>query len=347
VFWLTPYFAYVVIVVFGAAFLEKWQRWAGVVGLALILASQMLFNFRGQNMRADHFAEDYGRVILESLPQNTVLVASTDGDVGPVAYTNKVVGVRPDVRMYTGTSVFFKDRMYNPRIGSLKTRLAKTTDFIKSEKVVYSIKNLNVFDGQKELPVASSFNGLTYKYTPYPEPADPVSDQVVQLAIKALDGFAEGRFINNWPYHRGTLAARLCNLLVLKGNENHPVFDFSPECQQVLARHLMATGRREAADAMYLRYFQYLKWPITREKQQYAYHFLINRLEIVNSLRGQNEKQMALLREALTLVEPTLFEYPLCDNMVYPVLKSIRGQVPLSPQADAQLAVFAKCTDSR
>jgi hypothetical protein len=193
------------------------------------------------------------------------------------------------------------------------------------------------------VPVFSTFNGITYRYTQFQEENEDFTSEILAQTVRALDHFVANLQINNWSYHRGTLAARLCNILVLRQIEDHEVFKRSPDCQQVLARHMMATGRREEADKLFLSWFNGVRDPILREKQQYTYHFFVNRLEMVNALKGQPDQQQALLREALPYAEAALFEYPICDNMVYPVLESIQKQVPLSPRAIQQFGVFKEC----
>ncbi len=326
----------------GAVWLEERKKFVGMMVLSVGLFANLLFNFEENNLRNDHFAESYARVVLKSIPPNSVLVSSADSDVGPVAYTQMILKENPTLSLYTGTSVFFKNRIYNPLVGNLDKRYQFTENFIKENSPVYSIKNLNIFDGRKELPVEPFFVGLTYRYTKYPEEKTKITPDVLAEAQKALTHYVNGMAVNNWIYHRGALAARLCNILVLQGDETHEVFSKSTDCQQVLGRHLAATGRREQADKMFLSWIHNTKWPITREKQQYVYHFLINRLELVNSIKGDPDRQHALIREALPIAELTLFDYPLCDNLVYPVLKSIQSQLRLSPEALDQLQVFDK-----
>lgn len=343
VFWLVPFFSYGFFVLQGAIYFEEKKRFLGLMILSFSLCAGIFLNFDENNLHADHFAESYARVILRSVPPDSILVASTDGDVGPVAYTQMVLKENPSLKLYTGTGVFFKNIIFSPKISSLEKRYQQTVNFIHENSPVYSIKNLNIFEGRKDLPVETYFNGVTYRYSASYMEREPVSPLVLEEAKLALTHYLEFIKTSNWPYHRGVLAARLCNILVLMGDETHEVFKKSPDCQQVLARHMVATGRREAADQLFLSWFRGVKYPITREKQQYVYHFFVNRLEIVNSVRGSPERQKQLISEALPIVERTLFDYPLCDNLVYPVLNSIKDQIQLSSEALAQLSVFNKC----
>ncbi|OFZ17682.1 MAG: hypothetical protein A2Z20_00525 [Bdellovibrionales bacterium RBG_16_40_8] len=342
VFWLVPFFAYGFFVLQGAIWLEIKRRHLGVMLLFVCAVAGLALNFRENNLRTDHFGEDYGRIILRSIPPGVPLVASVDGDVGPVAYTNLILKENPTIKLYTGPGVFFRNRIVDPQTKGQKRWLQHTINFVRENGPIYSLKGLPIFAGQKELPINFDFNGITYRYTVNPEKSEPISDTTLAATELALKYYVDELHLNNWPYHRAAMAARLCNILVLRGVEKHEVFERSPDCQQVLARHMVATGRREQGDEYFMKWIKAMRHPIVSEKQEFLFHFFINRLEIVNALKS-HERQQQLFKEALSIVETSLFDYPLCDNKLYPVLNSIKNQVKLSSAALEQLSVFAKC----
>ncbi len=343
VYWLVPFFAYAVWVTAGANWLESKRRYTGVAALAACALIQLVMYYPKNNMRDDDFAEAYARAALSDIPPGSDLIVSTDSDVGPTAVTNLILGVNPTVKLYTGSSVFFKNRMFDPRVMGYEERVKATTDFIKSEKRVYAFKGIEVLESQKNLPFQIIFNGLNYRYSAVTEPEPVVSQETIDLAKKALDSYVRSYNIDNWFYHRGVLAARLCNLLVLKGVEEHPAFNVSPECMQVLARHYSATQRRKQGDEMFMKWWNAKRHPIVTEKQQYLFHFLINRLELVNSMGGQTERQIQLLREGIEIASTSLYDYPLCDNKIAPLIKSISGPIQLSPELTERLRLFDRC----
>jgi hypothetical protein len=141
------------------------------------------------------------------------------------------------------------------------------------------------------------------------------------------------------------LASRLCNLLVLNGIEDHPAFTVSPECMQVLSRHYANTGRRQQADDLFLKWWALKRHPIVTEEQQYLYYFLINRLELVNSLVGQRDRQLSLLSSGIEIAATALVDFPLCGNKVAPLIKSISGPITLSPEIQERLRYFDHCAN--
>jgi hypothetical protein len=341
VFWLTPYLAFVWLSFYGGLLLEKKRQWSGVAILACSFIFQICFFYKNNDFSQDSFAEDYGRVILSGVPDNNILFASTDGDVGPIAYVHLGLEERPLIEMYTGTSVLLKNRVFDPLTQEPKHKLI--ADFISQRERVYSVKNLPTFNAKDSASIGFNFNGLLYEYSSRAITTTPISSQNLTMTVKALDGYLKHFAINNWNFHRDTLASRLCNLLVLNGNESHSIFSKSPGCMQVLARHQAKTGRREAADKSFMLWFKQLKNPILKEKQEFLYHFLINRLEIINRMAGQVDYRMSLLNEGISMVTPMLHEYPLCDNILGPLLSSMKGSVSFDKTTLDQLKIFDDC----
>jgi len=75
----------------------KTQILAGV-GIAVPVAL-VVTHFHAMDQRQHTFFRDYGRAILDSLPENAVLLITSDESVGSVRYLQAVEGMRPDVRI--------------------------------------------------------------------------------------------------------------------------------------------------------------------------------------------------------------------------------------------------------
>lgn len=343
VFWIPAFAAFGILMAKGAQEINHRKRNWGVGALALVLSGNILMNYSKNDLRSDRFAELYGRTILNHLPDTAILVASTDGDVGPVSYVRYLLGVKPNLEMYTGTGVLFKNRIHDPWLMSIDGRFRATVDFVRKHKIVYSVKTIPIFDTKKELPIWSRFDGVVYQYTDTVEPELGIKAETLELAKRALEEGVRTRQTSNWGYHRDTLSSRLCNILVLKGVEQHPAFEQIPACVQVLARHLAATGRRAQADQTFLKWLELLTYPILREKQQHVYHFMVNRLELINSLKGDSARQLQLLQEGFEISTQSLLEYPLCDSQLAPLLESIKGPVLLPSELQEALRPFSAC----
>ena len=70
--------------------------------IGLILTGEFAQNAPANYRAHDRYAEDYARAVLETLPHGAILYANANTINGPVGYLTKVLGVRPDVDLYSG-----------------------------------------------------------------------------------------------------------------------------------------------------------------------------------------------------------------------------------------------------
>ncbi|MGK5088699.1 DUF2723 domain-containing protein, partial [Bdellovibrionota bacterium FG-2] len=80
----------------GFSVLHRRFRWAPLVGLVLILA-QFGFNFRSENQSNAWAMEEFGRAMLNSLPEDAIVVSEGDDFTNPLRYVQMSEKVRPDV----------------------------------------------------------------------------------------------------------------------------------------------------------------------------------------------------------------------------------------------------------
>ena len=76
--------------------------------IAVVFISNAPANYRANDTRA----EDYARVILNSLDKDAVLFANADTINGPVGYLIHVEGFRNDVTLYSGFSIKISNKLY-------------------------------------------------------------------------------------------------------------------------------------------------------------------------------------------------------------------------------------------
>ena len=77
-------------------FRVAWLRWAPALALPAALIVTQAPTMMAYQL---HFVQDYGAAILQSLPQGTILIISSDEAVNSVRYLQYVEGVRTDVRV--------------------------------------------------------------------------------------------------------------------------------------------------------------------------------------------------------------------------------------------------------
>lgn len=84
-----------------------------LTGTIVLLTGTVFITNAPVNYRADDtWAEDYARVILNSIDKDAVLYANADTINGPVGYLNRVEGFRDDVTLYSGFSIKISNELY-------------------------------------------------------------------------------------------------------------------------------------------------------------------------------------------------------------------------------------------
>jgi len=82
-------------------------------GITVFLTGIVFIANAPANYRAnDTRAEDYAKIILNSLDKDAVLFANADTINGPVGYLNRVEGFRNDVTLYSGFSIKISNELY-------------------------------------------------------------------------------------------------------------------------------------------------------------------------------------------------------------------------------------------
>lgn len=346
VFHLVGLFASCLIFAAGMEFLltkQPFQRVVGIVVVLLMIAG--LWNYNKNDLRRDHFAEDYARLILDIIPKretSTALIAGTDADVGPLSYVRYGLGERTDLRLFTQSGVFFENRIFDPFMMVKNVRVEKTENFVKNEGLVYSTKVLDIFDGIKVLPFDFHFNGLFYQVSTGGVEYLTVPPEVIDRAKKMLSDYIDHPHEANWYYHREVIASRLCNFVILR-DDTHPAFRKIKSCQQVYARHLAARKQHAEADKVYRDLIADSSKMIKAELHVIRYHQLVNRLDWINAQKVPLEDKLKQVGDAVEFANQALYDYRQCGNSVDTVIRSLRSQVKFSEKTEEGLRYFDKC----
>ncbi len=124
---------------------DKNNAWSNTLHIYVgifIVVTTLLTNF-GDNYRAkDSWAEDYARTILNSLEPGAVLFSYSDMSAGPLYYVHRLLAVRPDVTLYSGSSIL-PNQMHRHASFSRLNRDKLLDAFIRSlERPVYFIEDI-------------------------------------------------------------------------------------------------------------------------------------------------------------------------------------------------------------
>jgi hypothetical protein len=137
---LTAYMAALIFVIAGLQLCH--ERINSVPVRHLASASIVIFtgltiflNAQSNNRSEDTLAHDYAYGILTSLEDNAALVITSDAQAFPIGYLHNVVDIRPDVTLYHGGNLFFRDKLS----GTTDDELAAAVEVLSGQRTVYSI----------------------------------------------------------------------------------------------------------------------------------------------------------------------------------------------------------------
>lgn len=159
-------------------------RWAPAVLAGLLVISVGAGNYQENNRRNLSWIDDYGRSLLNSLPENAVFFAADDLEVGVLGYLHYIEGLRPDVEIRNWENLVFNNRLASP-FSSPETQQSAMAKFLQeNERPVFAAS----------IPIwPREYRGGYFRYTPdQPTSAvrnadmDPYIDQLLDLHEQRL-----------------------------------------------------------------------------------------------------------------------------------------------------------------
>ena len=115
------------------------ERRFQVLILVLIAASIFMTNFQKVDRSSSRIVDDYGRLILNSLPENAVLFVQGDNETGPIGYLNRVEGLRIDITLFDAQSLVFSNRLTRATVSDEALEQAYKTFLKDTDRPVYRV----------------------------------------------------------------------------------------------------------------------------------------------------------------------------------------------------------------
>lgn len=189
----------------GCAWLTDWLRarlpgrepLAGLLTLAL-LASIALQGYRLNDRSGTTWMEDYGRSLLNALPENAVYFAADDLEVGVLGYLHTVQGVRPDVELRNWENLVFSNRLASPFETAAVQQGAMANFMATNQKPVFA----------SSLIIAPrEYRGGFFRYTPRAATTAIINPAMHDVQDQLLDLWGAGSIQD--PHERHYLYLRL------------------------------------------------------------------------------------------------------------------------------------------
>jgi len=298
----------------------------------------------------DSFANDYAKLVLENLPENSVLMVKSDADAGPISYLHYGENLRQDLRVVSQVSALLPGKPFSRSldIPSGDHRL-KLLNYISSQKS----KGRRVFLTARSDYFDSISLQFPYKLVPYGLYLE-VSDQefipnipqpLIDGAQKLIDDYLDGKYSRRYISLREELITTACDTLFL-AKLDHRVFSEVSSCALVKAQRLSIDHQD---------YLQADKWfqsalLLSRDLSPKTQSFMM-RQKLLNTLKliGQMPQNQAdsLLVAAVAEASEYALKWPDCSNQLGINLVEIQRQKQHLPIDSAHIRqAFGSCSSN-
>ncbi len=320
-----------------------------VVGGICVVAA-LFFNFPRNDLKNDTFAYDYARLVLDHLPENSVLILNDDSDTGPVGYTHFVEGIRPDLLVTSQVGVLFPRKMFETqKHPKAEDRRVPILDFVSRQfsqrRRVFTTASFRYFNNETaRFPLHYQSHGLYFEITE--ESAEPVVHRaLIRDARMILDKYGRGEYREHWSFFRDALIAQMTKLL-LEAGQHHPVFDSHRESILIRAQMLNAHQKKyREADHLFARLPGTLSGLYLVRQVEINRQFLVNRLNWLNAGGMTNLEKNELIQEAVDITTPMAKKYPFCENKLALNLVQISRQLPVDFDDEYFKTTFSDCEE--
>ena len=314
----------------------------GVVSGIVICAATFATNLNRNDMRGNTMAFDYAEAVLSALPKGAVLFIDSDRDLGPIAYTHTVAGIRPDVRVYSSFGYVFGNRLYNPAHNSIDEAQDILRGLLHREKRLFVTVLTGPFIDLGKFPVHD--HGLFFEVSLSDEKS-PLTD-TQELAKTFLDRHRNDRYQRIWRHHRQQIMADFCRTLLL-WDEPHPVFAENNTCKRLQARKFAKNSQHGQAATLYSELLSDAGDFIGKEYVQLNFEYMNSAIMVINGKSGGKKIRRPLFQKLVDEVYPATMVMPDCDNVIVRNLLEMRAQIDVNVRLDELRERFGQCRDLR
>jgi hypothetical protein len=326
-------------------FAEMRPGWWAPVTAAVLVVLTVTENYPINNLHGDLFANDFARVVLESLPSKSVLILSGDTDAGPIEYAQLIDGIRPDVVALTQFGAVFPERMYDTReVVGKEARGLRTANYIRQKLNegyrVFTTFHL-VYD--QIAPLVYVSHGL-YDEIRGEEGGPLLNLELGQRVLGLLDRIRSGAYnMGQWSFYRNVIVGKYCQA-VIENHLSHPLLNESTECRLAQARyqanveHQYVEAQRLFATVMQ----DYDAMPFQQRNGVYM-EYINSQVMGLNGMTLTATERTRLFQETIDRMMSFVHRYPVCENEVALNLLEIRAHIPVNLDLNYFIKAFAEC----
>lgn len=293
-------------------------------------------NWKDNNLRKDTFAQDYSQVILDSLPNNSILFTNTDTESsGQIGYIHFVEGYRKDITIVSQPSALFPERYFDRQVvRDLKKKQILFLEYVSKQldsgKRVFTTNKITIFNETYKFPFYYKEYGLFLEILLEPEQTGTIQGAVEKAKV-FLTKYEKGEYGNHWLYYRNFAVQRICHFMFLNQGDDHPIFEKNRWCKLVKAQSLSAYQKNfKDADRLFS---EIVKEPMQDiyifERMVVYQQYLINKVSYVNTLAIDKSEKQNRIRDAVVDLFPYLKELEFCNNPLARTIKELNRQIDI------------------
>ncbi len=176
----------------------------------LVVGTTFMVNLPANYRAMDTWTEDYAKMILSPLEDNAVLFTDGDTDVWPIGYVHHVLGLRPDISLYSLKGNVYSNRLYKQYSLPMQEieKVIKRFVQMKTVPVYYTNTFVDIF-GETDFGLYRKINkNAEYGYR------QAVMLPDIRRYIETL--IIRGEPVDNWEkMHYRLLLSKYCHLSLM------------------------------------------------------------------------------------------------------------------------------------
>ena len=304
----------------------------------------ILFSAKNQiHLKDDSLASDYSRLVLDTLPKNSVLFVHKDTEAGIIGFENYGRNYRSDVEVISQVSALFPKRVFlrkkNP---SRESQRIPILNYISKElekgKRVFTTRKFEQFNETAFFPMQYSQYGIYFEID-YEKKQVSIDKYLIDRAKNILkleslrreklleQSIFYSRFDLPWNRYREFLTRDICHTLLIFERELDDLKNLS-ECKFIHAQWIHVNNKEyEFADEEFRKSLSSFNYLYKSELVERYRDFLINRISYINSLSIQKDEKRKLILNTILYIKQIAINYRYCENKLAIKLLNLANEI--------------------
>jgi len=321
-----------------------WALYAIPLGLGLI-------QFKALDRRDDTLPSEYASLVLDSLPQNALLLVKGDADAGILAYAHFLEKKRPDITLISQVAALLPQKPFDRAtdIASKKHQVALLnliSAYLDTKRPVFSMGPVEYFSSESSpFPLKVKNYGLFQEIYEWDPPPARDFSALLPKALALLDKALHPSFDPNFKHYRNRIASDVCHGLLISETE-HEAFSSLPACKRLKAQWLHVEKKDYlVADKLFMEAIKDSPLAQDSELAEMGKDFVLNRVKLMETMSTLSPSdQMKMTAEIFQVALPLALQFRTCKNRLAPKLLQLAQKNGFSEEATALQKAFPDCS---